>query len=233
MNKRSSVKEIVSELKSLGRPNCVEGMARYGIRSKGVLGIPMPSITKMAKTIGRDHKLAQELWKTDIFDARLLAALTDDPEQVTEKQMDRWVEGFDSWAICDGVCMHLFNETRYAYNKAFEWTNRDEEFVKRAGFALMASLAVHDKKADDTAFLKFLPIVGRHSTDDRVYVKKAVNWALRQIGKRNLRLNKKAVETAKKIARIDSKSAKWIASDALRELESAAVQSRLKSKERS
>jgi 3-methyladenine DNA glycosylase AlkD len=208
-------------------------MARYGIRSKGVLGIPMPSITKMAKTIGRDHKLAQELWKTDIFDARLLAALIDDPEQVTEKQMDRWVEGFDSWAICDGVCMHLFNETRYAYNKAFEWTNRDEEFVKRAGFALTASLAVHDKKADDTAFLKFLPIVGRHSKDDRVYVKKAVNWALRQIGKRNLRLNKKAVETAKKIARIDSKSAKWIASDALRELESAAVQSRLKSKERS
>jgi len=231
MAKRANVKRVVSELKSLGKPECIEGMVRYGIQSKGALAVPMSDITRMAKKIGTDHDLAQELWETDIFDARVLASFIDDPDQVTKRQMERWVKGFDSWAICDGVCNHLFSETKYAYDKAFEWTTRDEEFVKRAGFALMASLTVHDKKTDDATFLRFLPLIVKYSKDDRVYVKKAVNWALRQIGKRNLRLNAKAIEAGERIGKIDSKSARWIASDALRELRSSVVQKRLRSRE--
>ena len=230
MKRKEEVENTVSQLESLGDPSCVDGMARYGIRSKGVLGVPMPAITRIAKSIGSDHELADELWRTDIYDARILAALIDDSDMVTEEQMDRWVKDFDSWAICDGLCVHLFNDTPFAFDKAFAWTKRNEEFVRRAGFALMASLAVHDKKAGDAVFIRFLPLIQRFSNDERVYVKKAVNWALRQIGKRNIRLNKRALEMARKLRNSDSKSAKWIASDALRELESEPVQKRLKSK---
>jgi len=233
MKKGSSAKEIIAELKAKANPESVEGMAQYGIVSKGVLGICMPTLRKMARTLGKNHELAQELWDTDIFDARLLAVFIDDPEEVTERQMDRWAADLDSWAICDGVCMHLFRDTPYAMSKAFEWSARDEEFVKRAGFAMMATLTVSDKESDDEVFLKFLPIIEKHSKDDRVYVRKAVNWALRQIGKRNVHLNKKAIASARRIARMNSKSARWIASDALRELESEKVQSRLKAKKKS
>ena len=219
--------EVVSELRRLARPCDLEELARYGIRGKEILGVRTPDLMSLAKKLGRDHSLALALWRTGVYEARHLAILVDDPDKVTEAQMDRWATDFDSWAVCDGACLHLFDRTRFAYEKAVEWSSRDEEFVKRASFALMAVLAVHDKDAPDSAFLGWLPIVLRESTDDRAYVKKAVNWALRQIGKRNQRLNKAAIATAVRISRLDSRAARWIASDALRELRSDAVRRRL------
>lgn len=182
----------------------------------------------MAKKIRKNHELAQKLWASKIHEARLLVGFIDDPKQVTEKQMESWVNDFDSWDVCDQVCMNLFDKNPLAYSKAVEWAGRKEEFIKRAGFALMAVLAFHDKKASDKEFEKFFPIITKGSTDERNFVKKAVNWALRQIGKRSLYLNKKAVAAAKEIQKIESKSARWIAADAIRELESEAVQNKLK-----
>jgi 3-methyladenine DNA glycosylase AlkD len=214
--------EILKKLKSLSDPKAVEGMARFGINPKNTYGVSIPEIRKLAKEIGKDHKLAQQLWSSGIHEARILAGLVDRIEDVTEEQMEKWVKDFDSWDVCDQVCMNLFDKTKFAYAKAEEWSKRKEEFVKRAGFALMASLAVHDKKSKDEEFLKFLPIIKRESTDERNFVKKAVNWALRQIGKRNKNLNKLAIQTAKEIQKIDSKTSKWIASDAIKELKSKA-----------
>ena len=175
-----------------------------------------------------NHNLAQELWASGIHEARILACMIDDPEMVNEEQIERWVKDFDSWDVCDQCCSNLFDKTEFAYQKAVEWSKRNEEFVKRAGFVLMACLAVHDKKAKDKEFLRFLPIIKRESADNRNFVKKAVNWALRQIGKRNLNLNREAIEAAAEIQKMDSRSAKWIASDAIRELTSEAVQERLR-----
>ena len=211
--------QIIKKLKSLANPKNVAGMARFGINPKSTLGIPIPETRNLAKEIGKDHKLAQELWKTGIHEARILAGMIDDPTAVTEKQMDSWVKDFDSWDVCDQVCSNLFDKTPYAYGKAKEWTARDREFTRRAGFVLMACLAVHDKKAPDSKFLPFFALIKKYSTDDRNFVKKAVNWALRQMAKAKPGLKKKAIETAKEIQKIDSKSAKWIAADALRELE--------------
>ncbi len=219
--------EIVRKLRSMGNPKNVEGMARFGISSKNVLGISIYELRPMAKQIGKDHKVAAELWATGIHEARLLAGFVDDPEKVTEKQMEAWAADFDSWDIVDQVCSSLFDQTPFAYAKAVEWSSREEEFVKRAGFVLMAALSVHDKDASDAEFGKFLPFIKRESTDDRNFVKKAVNWALRQIGKRNLALNSEAVKVAREIQGIDSKSARWIAADALRELTSDKVRDRL------
>jgi 3-methyladenine DNA glycosylase AlkD len=224
---RASLSAILCTLKSLANPANVAGMARYGISSEGTLGVNIPTLRKLAKEIGADHKLAQELWKTGIHEARLLAGFIDDPELVTEKQMERWVLDIDSWDVCDLVCSNLFDQTPFAYRKAVEWTRRKETFVKRAGFVLMAALSVHDKEAEDKTFLKFLPIIRREATDDRNFVKKAVNWALRQIGKRNKALNCAAIKAALEIRKIDSKSARWIASDALRELKSKKIQLKL------
>jgi len=184
----------------------------------------------MAKEIGKNHLLAQRLWNSGVHEARILAGMIDPPEEVTEKQMERWVMDFDSWDVCDQVCSNLFDRTKFAHKKAMDWSKRGEEFVKRAGFVLMATLAVHDKEAGDKEFLKFFPIIKREARDERNFVKKAVNWALRQIGKRNLHLNQKASKTAKEIQGIDSKSAKWIASDAIRELTSETVQKRLRNR---
>ena len=219
--------EVVSELRRLARPCDLEELARYGIRGKEILGVRTPDLMGLAKRLGKDHSLALALWRTGVYEARHLAILVDDPDKVTEAQMERWAKAFDSWAVCDGACLHLFDRTRFAYGKVAEWSSRDEEFVKRASFALMAVLAVHDKDAPDSVFLGWLPMVLRESTDDRAYVKKAVNWALRQIGKRNQHLNKAAIATAVKISRQDSRAARWIASDALRELRSDAVRRRL------
>jgi len=205
-------------------------MARFGINPDNTYGISIPNLKKLAKESGKDHKLALELWETGIHEARIMAGFIDDSKQVTEQQMEEWVSGFNSWDICDQVCSYLFDKTPYAYPKACQWSQREEEFVKRAGFVLMACLAVHDKKAPDKKLEAFLPVIEREATDGRNYVRKAVNWALRQIGKRNLYLNKKAIETAEEIKEIDSKSARWIASDALRELTGEAVQQRLKEK---
>jgi 3-methyladenine DNA glycosylase AlkD len=209
---------IVGNLKALADPDNVAGMARYGISPKGCLGVPMPVLRKMAKEIGRRHDLADELWQSGIHEARILAGLIDDPALVTDEQMERWVLDIDSWDICDQLCGNLFCRTVLALEKAVDWSGRPETFVKRAGFVLMAALAVHDKQADDAIFASFLPRIAREAGDDRNFVKKAVNWALRQIGKRNPSLNLLAVETARKIREMDARSARWIAADALREL---------------
>jgi 3-methyladenine DNA glycosylase AlkD len=211
-------KEILRQLYAQRNPQNVAGMARLGINPRNTLGVSIPTLRRIARQAGKDHRLAQELWKSGIHEARILAALVDVPEQVTEAQMERWVKDFDSWDVCDQVCSNLFDKTRFARRKAIEWSKRDEEFVKRAGFVMMAALAVHDKSAPDVVFRKFLRLVQRGATDDRNFVKKAVNWALRQIGKRNAALNRAAQATAREIQQIDSRAARWIAADALREL---------------
>jgi 3-methyladenine DNA glycosylase AlkD len=228
IDREKGMERILIELKSLSDPSALAGMARFGISTKNTYGVSIPVLRKMAKQIGQNHLLAQKLWNSGIHEARILAGMIDVPEEVTERQMERWVKDFDSWDVCDQVCSNLFDKTKFAHMKAMDWTKRGEEFVKRAGFVLVAALAVHDKKADNKEFLKFLPIVKREALDKRNFVKKAVNWALRQIGKRNLRLNQMAIKTAEEIQGIDSKSAKWIASDAIRELASEAVRKRLR-----
>ena len=220
--------EVVERLESLADPKHASGMAHFGIETRRAYGIRVPVLRKLARDTGKDHRLAQQLWATEIHEARILASMIADPRQVTEELMGSWAADLDSWDLCDGCCGNLFDKTEFAYKKVNEWSLRPEEFVKRAAFALMASLAVHDKKAHDEAFLGFLPIIERESTDDRNFVKKAVNWALREIGKRNLDLNAAATESAGGIRRIDSRTARWIASDALRELASDKVQSRLR-----
>jgi len=210
--------EIIEELKAKGDPKNVKGMARFGINPKKAVGVSVTELRKMAKKIGKDHQIAIELWKSGIHEARILASMIDIAEVVREEQMEEWVKDFDSWGICDQVCMNLFDQTDIAFKKAFEWSSRKDEFVKRAGFSLMAVIAVHDKNAEDKELMKFFPIIKRESTDERNYVKKAVNWALRQIGKRNSKLKREAMKTAHEILKIDSKSARWIAHDAIREL---------------
>ena len=202
----------------MSNPKAVEGMARFGINPRDTLGVSIPQLRNLAREVGNDHVIAQNLWRSGLHEARILAGFVDDPGQVTEKQMESWVKDFDSWDVCDQVCGSLFDRTPLAYEKAAEWSRRQEEFVKRAGFSLMASLAVHDKKAGDVMFAKFLPIIKKESCDERNFVNKAVNWALRQIGKRNIGLNAMAVQTAKEIQKMDSRTARWIASDAIREL---------------
>ena len=218
--------QVMKKLMSMENEKDKAGMARFGIKTEKALGISLYELRPLAKKIGKNHKLAQKLWASKIHEARMLAAFIDEPDKVTEKQMERWVKDFDSWDICDQACSSLFDKTPYAYKKAVEWSRRKEEFVKRSGFVLMAALSVHDKKAKDKDFEKFFPILIRESTDERNYVRKAVNWALRQIGKRNKALNKKAIKVDKEIRKKDSKAARWIASDALRELESEKVRKR-------
>ena len=219
--------KIRDRLSSMENPSNREGMARYGIRTERALGVPMPALRAMAKEIRKDHRLAARLWETGIHEARILACLIDDPECVSNDQMESWAGDFDSWDLCDQCCSNLFDRTPYAREKAMEWAGREEEFVKRAGFVLMAALAVHDKKAADEVFLAFLPLIRRESTDERNFVKKAVNWALRQIGKRNLQLNQAAVGLAEEMVLAESGTARWIGRDALRELKSDGVRKRL------
>lgn len=220
--------DVLKRLKSHSNPEAVKGMARFGINPNNTYGVSIPTLRKIAKELGRNHSLSLELWESGIHEARILASMIDIPEKVTATQMDKWVRDFDSWDVCDQSCSNLFDKTKAAYQKAVEWSLRHEEFTKRAGFALMAALAVHDKKAPNAKFLKFLKAIRREATDERNFVRKAVDWALRQIGKRNLELNRAAVRTAKQIRKMPSKSARWIASDALRELTSSSVQKRLR-----
>ena len=220
-------KKIISELKRHSSLKDREGMARFGINPKYALGVRVPVLRNLAKRIGKNHKLARDLWKTKIHEARILATMIDNPKIVTEKQMGEWVKEFNSWDLCDQCCMNLFDKLPIAWKKAIEWPKRKEEFVRRAGFALMACLAWHDKKTKDKDFIKFFPVIKKYSTDERNFVRKAVNWALRNIGKRNMNLNKAAIKLAKEIRGMDSKSARWIAADAIRELESEKVQKRL------
>jgi 3-methyladenine DNA glycosylase AlkD len=219
---------VIAELRAQANPRNVEGMARFGISSTNTLGISIPDLRALARRAGHDHALALELWDSGIHEARILAAMVDEPAKVTRRQMDRWAAGFDSWDVVDGCCSVLFDKTPYAYDKALQWSAARREYVKRAGFVLMAALAVHDKKAPDADLLQLLPVILRESSDERNFVKKAVNWALRQIGKRNRRLNAAASKTAGQILATDTRAGRWIARDALRELRSDAVQARLK-----
>ncbi len=221
------VSDILARLKALSDPKAVEGMARFGINPQNTYGVSIPNLRKIARETGINHALAQELWASGMHEARILASMIDDPSIATEEQLESWVKDFDSWDVCDQCCMNFFQKTRFAYRKAVEWSERDKEFVKRAGFAMMACLAVSDKKAGDDLFDTFFPIIKREAFDNRNYVKKAINWALRQIGKRNIDLNKKAILIAGEIQKMDSRSAKWIASDAIRELTGESVQKRL------
>jgi len=209
--------EIIKHLKKNSNSKDREGMARFGIDVKYALGVKIPVLRGLAKKIGKNHQLALDLWKTKIHEVRILASMVDEIDKVSEKQMQQWVKCFNSWDLCDQVCMNLFDKTKFAWKKAKEWPKRKEEFVRRAGFAMMACLAWHDKKVKDKDFLKFFPIIKKYSTDDRNFVKKAINWALRQIGKRNNNLKRFAIKTAEEILNIDSRSARWIACDALRE----------------
>ena len=218
---------ILKELRSIARPENLPGMARYGINTDEALGVPIPNLRKIAKREGKDHGLARALWASGIHEARILAAMVEQPGKVTPAQMDRWVKAFDSWDLCDQVCSNIFDRTPFAYEKAFAWADREETFVRRAGFTLMACLAVHDKNAPDAKLAAFLPVIEKGADDERNFVKKAVNWALRQTGKRSRALNRKAIACARRIARIDSKPARWIARDALRELEGEKVQRRV------
>lgn len=193
-------------------------MARYGINTKNAYGASMPVIRQIAKQIGENHSLSLQLWKSGIHEARILAGIIDNPDEVTEKQMENWVKDFYSWDVCDQVCTNLFDRTGFAVKKVIQWSKRKEEFVKRAGFTIIAGLAVHNKTMTDKEFEKFFHLINKESTDDRNFVRKAVNWALRNIGKRNLNLNKKAIKLAQKLKNSENKTARWIGSDAYREL---------------
>lgn len=222
-----SAEEVIRLLKSRASPANVEGMARFGINTAGTLGISIVDLRRLAKQIGIDHPLALQLWASGLHEARLLASFIEDPQRVSEEQAEAWVSEFDSWDICDQVC-GLFEATPFAYQKVREWNTRPEEFVKRAAFAILAGLAVHDKSAEDRTFEEFFPILAAQAGDDRNFVRKAVNWALRNIGKRNRHLNRAAILWARRIADMESKSARWIGKDALRELTSSKTLSRLK-----
>jgi 3-methyladenine DNA glycosylase AlkD len=226
----SEINNILKLLKSKAQFDQLEGMSRFGMRTENRLGVKIPELRKMARDIGRNHDLALDLWKTEIDDARILAGMIDDPKKVTEAQMESWVQDFNSWDVCDQVCMNLFDKTPLAWKKVRDWSTRKEEFVKRAAFALIACLAWHDKKTEDKAFVELLPLIKREATDNRNFVKKAVSWALRHIGKRNPNLHKIALQTAEDIVQIDSKSARWIAKDAIKDLNSDAVKRKLEKK---
>ena len=222
------VRQVVDRLRSIGDPKVVEGIARFGIQSSNSFGVSVPKLRALAREVKHDHQLASKLWETGLHDARLLATMIDDPRQVTVAQMEKWVRDFDSWDVVDGCCGNLFDKSPVAIGKAKEWCRREAEYEKRAGFVLMAELAVHDKNSKDQVFLDFLPLIIDGASDKRNFVKKAVNWSLRQIGKRNLKLNRAAVSTALEIQKMESSAAKWVASDALRELKSPQVQKRLR-----
>jgi len=209
---------VIEMLKEMASPAYRDGMLRFGIANDKALGVKVPAIRKLAKEIKKDHTLALALWETAVHEARLLATMIADAKQVTKAGMDKWVLDFATWDVCDQACGNLFDRTPFAIEKAIEYSAREEEFVKRAGFVLMAELAVHDKKADDMIFIQFFPIIEHEACDERNFVKKAINWALRQIGKRNNTLKPLAIATAERISLQNTKAAKWIAADALREL---------------
>jgi 3-methyladenine DNA glycosylase AlkD len=218
---------VLRELKGLADPKVRAKMAYFGVHVPKAHGISAPVLHQFAKEIGKDHRLAKQLWATGIHEARILATLIGESERVTAAEMDRWARDFDSWDVVDAACCYLYADATHAWSKATAWSRRREEFVKRASFSLMAYLSYKDKAAPDARFTRFLRVIEREAHDERNFVKKAVNWALRNIGKRNARLNREAIRAAEKIRRQGSRAARWIAADALRELKSDAVQKRL------
>ncbi|HEU5262824.1 MAG TPA: DNA alkylation repair protein [Gemmatimonadales bacterium] len=219
--------DVLAWLKRRGSRRNVLGMARYGIRAARVFGVSVGTLQSLAKQLGKDHALATALWRSGWYEARLLAALVDDAERVTRRQMNAWAAGFENWADCDTVCFHLFDRTPFAWEKTRQWAKSPREFVKRAAFALMACLALHDKAAPDKRFLAMLPLIEKGARDERNFVKKAVSWALRSIGRRNVALNAAAVAVAKRLALSEDSAPRWIGRDALRELASPNVRSQL------
>lgn len=226
---------ILARLRALESAENRAGMARFGITVDNALGISVTTLRGIAREVLRPirrdadarHTLAAGLWASGIHEARILAALVDEPSCVTREQMEAWVAVFDSWDLCDQVCANLFDKTELAWDAAAEWTGRDEEFVKRAGFSLIAALAWHRTDADDGCLARYLPLIEREAGDERNFVKKAVNWALRQIGKRSTALNAEAVRVAERLLDSTSRAARWVGSDAYRELTSDAVRARL------
>ena len=225
---RAGTRDVVDELRAAADPSRTPGMARVGINTERALGVSIPHCRRIARGHRRDHPLALDLWRTRIHEARILASMVDDPAEVTPRQMQGWVEDFDSWDLCDQVCGNLFRLTATPFDAARGWVSRPQEFVRRAGFTMIAELAVHDRDHDDAFWIGWFPAIREGALDERNYVKKAVNWSLRQIGKRNLALNAAAIEEAERLRATTSRSARWIANGALRELRSDAVRTRLR-----
>jgi 3-methyladenine DNA glycosylase AlkD len=224
----STANQILDELRANASERNREGQARFGIQTARALGISVTALRGIAKRAGKDHQLAGDLWASGVHEARILASMVDPVDAVTESQMEAWAADFDSWDLVDQCCSNLFARTPFAYPKANEWAGRDEEFVKRAGFSLIAAIAVHDKKAPDERLMPFLTLIEREADDPRNFVRKAVNWALRSIGKRSLMLRDAAIETAERIRARGRGPARWVASDALRELRNAQVIARIR-----
>lgn len=224
------VDAVIATLKKRGSARVRAGMARYAIPSERAFGIPVGELRKLGKSLGKSHALAAALWKSGHYEARMLATMVDDITQVTPQQMDSWCKDFDSWAICDTACFGFFDRSPHAYKKVTVWAKRKPELEKRAAFALLASLALHDKQADSAKFLALLPLVEAAAGDERNFVKKAVSWALRSVGRRNTELNRASVEIAERLSHAAEPAARWIGKDALRELSSPAVKSRLAKK---
>lgn len=224
---KDEVQSALRWLKRHATKHTLDGMARYGLPSDNALGVSVADIRLLGKQLGRNHELAAALWKTGCYEARMLTSFVGEPGRITSAQMDRWCRDFDNWGICDTLSFHLFDRTPFAWKKAVQWSASPHEFVKRAGFALMASLVVHDKAAPGPRFLAFLPLIEQGAQDERNFVKKGVNWALRCIGKRDPALNRAAIAVAKRLALSKEASCRWVGKDALRELASPKVQLRL------
>ena len=226
-SKTETVREALAWLERRGSKRNREGMARYGIIAPKSFGVSMATMKGLAKKLGRDHDLAAALWATGWYEARILCSFVDEPEKVTPAQMEAWARQFDNWAICDTICFHLFDRTPHAWRKVEQWRTRKDEFVRRAAFALIACLALHDKSAPDAKFLRALPWIEEAATDERNFVKKGVSWALRGIGPRSRAAHAAAMKTAQRLARSESPSARWIGKDAIRDLTSPAAMRRL------
>jgi 3-methyladenine DNA glycosylase AlkD len=221
------VADILTWLERRGTKRNRDGMSRYGIVAPHVFGVSVAGVRDLGKRLGRDHELALALWESGWYEARMLTAFVDEPARVAPRQMDRWARDFDNWAICDGICFHLFDKTPHAWQKVDVWATRREEFVKRAAFALLAALALHDKKAEDERFVATLPLIERAASDDRNFVKKGVSWALRSIGRRSAPLHAAALELARELAGSESSPARWIGRDAARDLTRPLIQKRV------
>lgn len=228
----SEVKSALAWLKKHSTKKDYANLQRFGITADTALGVSVANIRLLAKQLGRNHELAAALWATDCYEARMLSSFVDEPERVTPTQMNRWAKDFDNWALCDTVCFHLFDRTPHAWDKVFQWNDHSKEFIKRASFALIASIAGHDKLAPDALFLESLPLIEQAATDDRNFVKKAVSWALRSLGGRNATLHAAALDLAQKLSQSPEASARWVGKDALRDLKGAAMQRRLASRKK-
>jgi 3-methyladenine DNA glycosylase AlkD len=218
MHDLSTSDEILAEMRTLANPSARQGMERFGIQAENLIGLSVPQIRLIARRTARSQRLAEELWNTEIHDARLLASLVADPDVISEATMDKWVRDTNSWDVCDSCSGNLFDKSPHAWKKIRQWAGDDREFVRRAAFATIAGVAVHDKSAPDSVFVKALPLIEKYSFDDRNFARKGINWALRSIGKRNPALRKAAIACAERVRDQGTKASRWIGTDALREL---------------